>query len=98
MSPKVAAAIITGTMARPSSPSVRLTALPAPAITRTPSSTNTPPSGSTTFLKNGTVSDEEKPALPTRITAQAAMPATAISASRRSLPETPPTVLLVTFR
>ena len=55
---------------------MRLTALPAPAITRMPSSTNSAPSGSTTFLKNGTVSEEEKPALPTRITAQAAMPAT----------------------
>ena len=30
--PKLAAAIITGTMARPSSPSVRFTALPAPTM------------------------------------------------------------------
>ena len=34
MMPKVAEAIITGTMARPSRPSVRLTALPAPTMTK----------------------------------------------------------------
>ena len=33
MRPKLAAAIITGTMARPSRPSVRFTALPAPTMT-----------------------------------------------------------------
>ena len=38
MKPKQPAAIITGTMARPSSPSVRLTALPAPTITNAPKS------------------------------------------------------------
>ena len=34
MKPKVPAAIITGTMARPSRPSVMFTALPAPTITK----------------------------------------------------------------
>jgi hypothetical protein len=34
MKPKVPAAIITGTMASPSSPSVMFTALPAPTITK----------------------------------------------------------------
>ena len=59
---------------------------------------NSAPSGMTTFLKKGTVREEEKPALPTRMTAYAAMPATAISASSRILPDTPPALLLVTFR
>ncbi len=34
MKAKLAAAIITGTMASPSSPSVRFTALPAPTMTK----------------------------------------------------------------
>ena len=38
MRPKLAAAIITGTIARPSSPSVRFTALPAPTMTNAPTS------------------------------------------------------------
>ena len=38
-----------------------------------------------TFLKNGTVSEEEKPALPRRMTAQAATPATTTSASEPQL-------------
>ncbi len=36
MMPKVPAAIITGTMARPSRPSVRFTALPDPTMTKAP--------------------------------------------------------------
>jgi hypothetical protein len=36
MTPKLAAAIITGTIARPSRPSVRFTALPAPTMTKAP--------------------------------------------------------------
>ena len=42
MSPKVPAAIITGTMASPSSPSVRFTALPAPTMTKAPNSDEEP--------------------------------------------------------
>ena len=67
--PKVAAAMITGTMARPSRPSVRLTALPAPTITKMPTRMKKKPSGMTTVLKKGTVSDEEKPGVPSRMTA-----------------------------
>src|SRR5258707_233378 len=54
MSAKHPAAIMVGTMARPSSPSVRLTALDAPAITKTAAATKNQPSSISTFLKNGT--------------------------------------------
>ena len=73
MRPKVAAAIITGTMARPSRPSVRLTALPAPAMTKMPTSTKNGPSSITTFLKNGTVSTSEISGGPSHITKKVAM-------------------------
>ena len=100
MRPKVAAAIITGTMARPSRPSVRLTALPAPTITKMPSRMNrNAPSGRMTFLKNGTVSEEEKPAgAEAHHAIQAASPATTTSARKRNLPETPALLPPVTLR
>ena len=44
MRPKQAAAIMTGTMASPSSPSVRFTALPAPTITKQANGTKNQPS------------------------------------------------------
>ena len=41
--PKLAAAIMTGTIASPSRPSVRLTALPAPTMTNAPNGTKNQP-------------------------------------------------------
>ena len=63
--------IITGTHGEPIEVVGEIHALPALVITRMPSSTKSSPSGTTTFLKNGTVSEEDTPALPTRMTAQA---------------------------
>src|SRR5690348_14526350 len=57
--PKLAEAIITGTMASPSRPSVRLTALPAPTITKAPKITKNQPKFTTRSLKKGIVSDVE---------------------------------------
>src|ERR1700744_4601180 len=62
--PKLAAAIITGTMARPSRPSVRFTALPAPTMMKAPNSTKNQPKFSTMSLKNGITSAGEKGSRP----------------------------------
>src|ERR1700690_4023874 len=56
MSPSVAAAIITGTIASPSSPSVRLTALPKATMTNGPNSRNAQPKSNTKPLTKGTAS------------------------------------------
>ena len=45
---------MTGTMARPSRPSVRFTALPAPTITKAPKRMKKMPRSITTSLKKGT--------------------------------------------
>ena len=57
MKPKLSATMITGTMARPSRPSVRFTALPAPTMMKAPNTMKNQPSGSTSSLKNGNVSE-----------------------------------------
>ena len=49
----MAAAIITGTMARPSSPSVKFTALAAPAITKPPTTMKNRPNGISSRLEEG---------------------------------------------
>lgn len=66
MTPKEAAAIITGTMASPSRPSVRLTALPAPTMTKPPKTTNMMPILIMKSLKKGKAIEEPKvePAIP----------------------------------
>ena len=56
MSAKQPAAIITGTMASPSSPSVRLTAFEAPTITNIANGMKNQPRSISTSLKNGTAS------------------------------------------
>ena len=53
-SAKQPAAIIAGPIARPSRPSVRLTAFEAPTMTSTPNGTNSQPSVQQQVLKNGT--------------------------------------------
>ena len=57
--PKLAAAIMTGTMASPSRPSVRFTALPAPTMTNAPKITKNQPKLSTTSLRKGIASEVE---------------------------------------
>ena len=47
--------MITGPMARPSKPSVRLTALDVPTITKTPKMIYTQPRSGEIFLKKGIV-------------------------------------------
>ena len=64
MKPKLAAAIITGTMARPSRPSVRFTALPAPTMMKAPNRTKIQPRSMISSLKNGNVSEVENGCLP----------------------------------
>ena len=61
MSPKVAAAIITGTMASPSRPSVRFTALPAPTMTKLAERRGrTMPSGISDILEERNARGEER--------------------------------------
>ena len=67
--PKLAAAIITGTMARPSRPSVRLTALPAPTMTKAPNITKNQPKLNTMSLKKGIASEVEAASRPSRTSA-----------------------------
>ena len=59
MRPKLAAAIITGTMARPSRPSVKFTALPAPTMTKAAKGTKNQPRLKRKSLKKGNASEVE---------------------------------------
>src|SRR6188474_1784428 len=65
MKPKVAAAIITGTMAKPSSPSVRFTALPAPTMIKAPKGMKNQPRSISTDLKKGMASSVASGGSPT---------------------------------
>jgi len=94
----VPAAIITGTMARPSSPSVRLTALPAATITNTPKTMKKTPMSSASSLKIGkemTLASEGGRLDTIANTASAAMP---ISKLRRARLEKPLWLCFVTLR
>ena len=64
MTPKEAAAIMIGTMARPSRPSVRFTALPAPTMTTQAKGMKNQPRLIKRSLMNGKVSDEENGSWP----------------------------------
>src|SRR5689334_9252741 len=103
MKAKQPAAIIEGTMARPSRPSVKLTEFDAPVMTKMATGTKNQPRFTSTFLKNGTAN-----AVPSQlglmlaprviiITATAAMPLTAICASDLRRPERPDEERLVSF-
>ena len=59
MVPKAAAATMIGTIASPSRPSVRFTALPAPTMTNAPTGMKNQPRLTSQSLKNGNVSDDE---------------------------------------
>ena len=65
---EVSAAIITGTMASPSRPSVRFTALPAPTMMKLPNMTKNQPSDRTSSLKKGNVSERGERLAPERMT------------------------------
>ena len=67
--PKLIAAIMTGTMARPSRPSVKLTALPAPTMMNAPKITKNQPKFSATSLKNGSTREVENGTRPSRTSA-----------------------------
>ena len=56
MNPNVPAAIITGTMASPSRPSVILTALPAPTMTNPPKTTKNQPRSKMSSFEKGKAS------------------------------------------
>ena len=62
--PKLAAAIMTGTMARPSRPSVRFTAFPAPTIMKTAKKTKNQPRLTINSLKNGNTSERRERHMP----------------------------------
>ncbi len=53
MKPNDRATIITGTIAKPSNPSVKLTALAEPMITKIPKGIKNSPKSNIKFLKNG---------------------------------------------
>ena len=78
MTPSAPATITVGSIASPSSPSVRFTALLEPTITRNAKGTNQMPSGMATSLKNGTISSVSCGSSAVRYsTAAAARPTTA---------------------
>ncbi len=89
MSAKHPAAIIAGTIASPSNPSVRLTAFDAPVMTMIANGTKPQPRLISTFLKNGTAS--EVPSVPRvrNTMAMAPTPEMTISASSFVRPDMP---------
>jgi len=98
MKPKVAAAIITGTIAKPSSPSVRFTALPAPTTTKAVTNGNRMPRGMISSLRKGMAKPDAMAGGPSCITPQQATSAIAISSVSRALPEKPLWDCFVTLR
>ncbi len=96
--PKLAAAIITGTMARPSRPSVKFTALPAPTMMKAAKNTKNQPRLSTTSLKNGNTSVIEICVWPSRTRAMAASMAMIASMPSRVRAEKPSDLCFLTFR
>ena len=95
---KLPAAIITGTIARPSRPSVRLTALEEPIITSAPNSGNASPSGMIRSLNTGTATLVAMGEVPSRISTIAAMMPMPPCPSSFSLPDRPPLERLVSLR
>ena len=78
------AAIITGTMASPSRPSVRFTALPAPTMMKAPNSTKNQPRLMINSLNIGNVSEVAKVGRPSWASDKQAPMATIASAIRRA--------------
>ena len=98
MKPKVAAAIITGTMASPSRPSVRFTALPAPTMMKAPKGMNSQPRLISTLLKNGMASEVASGSWPTWTMTAVATTAAAASMMILMRPRKPSADCLVTLR
>ena len=99
MSPNTAEAMITGPIASPSRPSVRLTALDAPTITRMAKTTKpTTLSGNSTSFRNGKASMYRNGAGEAWPINQAATPATTTESASLSLAGTPLGLRLVTLR
>ena len=96
--PKLAEAIITGTMARPSRPSVRFTALPAPTMMKAPKMTKNQPKLITASLMNGIASELDNGSRPSRTSAKQAAAAIRASISNRVRPAKPACVCFVTLR
>ena len=97
MTPKEDAAIITGTIASPSSPSVRFTALPAPTITKAAKGTKKIERLRMKSLTKGKVSDEENGACPFCMIVHEARPAMRNSRPSLILPDMPRWLCFVTF-
>ncbi len=96
--PKLAAAIITGTMARPSRPSVRFTALPAPTMMKVVKMRKNQPKSMMKSFRNGTARAVDTFGRPIQMIAKHAAPAMIASIARRVRPEKPACDCLVTFR
>ena len=92
------AAIIAGTIASPSSPSVRLTAFEAPVTTKMPRGRKAQPSGISTPLKKGTAKPVASGIRVMIITPSTAAPAMMTSPNSRHLPETPRCERLASLR
>ncbi len=84
MRPKQPAAIITGTMASPSSPSVRLTEFDAPTITKIAKGMKNQPSSTRKFFTKGRARVVASGSGVSRMIQNVATPATTISASSRT--------------
>ncbi len=98
MTAKQPAAIIEGTMASPSSPSVKFTEFEAPTMTKTPNGTKNQPSSSSTFLKNGRARAVPNPGGEMYATAMQATAPSAASRASLARPESPWCEFLVSFR
>src|ERR1700730_7318575 len=89
MSAKLPAAIIEGTMASPSSPSVRFTEFEQPTMTKTEIARKNQPNGISTFLKNGTASVVDSGSRVRRMMTVPAITATKASATSLLRPDRP---------
>ena len=90
--------IITGTVANPSSPSVRLTALADPTMTNIANGKYAQHRLTAQFLKNGNVKVVAVGATVIFVMYHATKPATANSQTSFNLPRMPPELLRDTFR
>ncbi len=94
MNAKHSAAIMTGPIARPSRPSVRFTALPAPTMMKAPKITKNQPRSNTSSLKNGNASEVANGGRPRLAIAKQAAAAISVSSSRRMPARKAPVALL----
>ena len=98
ISPKTPAAIITGPMANPSSPSVKLTAFDEPTMTRVAKMMKNQPRSIITVLRKGTVRPVARGVGISCMIHRLAITAMAISRRNLSFPGRPLALRLETFR